>query len=84
MSTITADIDEFDKKNFYEFCEAVGMNVSTAINIFIKAVLRENCIPFLITRTPDPFYSPANQAYVLKSVQELREGKGQPHELIEE
>ena len=84
MSTITADIDEFDKKKFYEFCEKVGMNASTAINIFIKAVLRENRIPFLITRTPDPFYSPANQAYVLKSVQELREGKGQPHELIEE
>ena len=83
MTTIVADVDEFDKKNFYDFCESDGMNASTAINIFIKAVLRENCIPFSIARTPDPFYSPANQAYVLKSVQELREGKGQPHDLIE-
>lgn len=34
-------------------------------------------------QTPDPFYSEANQAYVLKSVRELRSGKGQIHELIE-
>ncbi len=31
----------------------------------------------------DPFYSPENQAYVLKSVRELREGKGTIHKLIE-
>ena len=31
----------------------------------------------------DPFFQPANQAYVLKSVQELRKGKGKSHELIE-
>ena len=39
-------------------------------------------IPFEI-KQDDPFYSPANQAYILKSVKELREGKGTPHELIE-
>ncbi|MBR1672063.1 MAG: hypothetical protein IJ702_03985 [Fretibacterium sp.] len=32
----------------------------------------------------DPFYSGANQSYILKSVQELRAGKGQAHELIED
>ena len=31
----------------------------------------------------DPFFSKANQDYILKSVKELREGKGQVHELIE-
>ena len=36
-----------------------------------------------IIQNTDPFYSPENQAYIMKSVQELREGKGQPHELIE-
>lgn len=33
--------------------------------------------------SPDPFFSDENMAYVKKSVQELREGKGTPHELIE-
>ena len=32
----------------------------------------------------DPFYSPENQAYVLKSVSELHEGKGSVHELIDD
>ena len=81
-TTITAKVDDTDNKNFEALCEDVGLNVSTAINLFIKAVLRERSIPFAIEQTPDPFYSPENQAYVLKSVHELREGKGQEHELI--
>lgn len=35
-----------DKKSFEQFCTSVGMNVSTAINMFIKAVLREQKLPF--------------------------------------
>lgn len=37
-----------DKKKFEEFCDNVGMNVSTAINIFIKRVINENRFPFEI------------------------------------
>ena len=37
-----------DKKSFEKFCNSVGMNVSTAINMFIKAVLREQKLPFEI------------------------------------
>ncbi|MBQ7220283.1 MAG: type II toxin-antitoxin system RelB/DinJ family antitoxin [Synergistaceae bacterium] len=78
---ITARIDETDSRNFTAFCESVGLSVSSAINIFIKAVLREKRIPFQIEQTSDPFYSPENQTYVLKSVREFREGKGHVHEL---
>ena len=58
-------------------------DVFTAINLFVKAVLRENHTPFEITQVSDPFFSQANVAYVKKSVQELKEGKGVIHELIE-
>ena len=84
QSTISARIDSKDKSDFDKFCNNVGLSASTAINLFVKAVLRENRIPFDIVQSPDPFYSDSNQSYVLKSVQELREGKGQVHELIEE
>ena len=83
VSTIIAKVDEEDKRNFSAFCSSVGLNVSSAIKIFIKTVLREKRIPFMIAQNTDPFYSPENQAYVMKSVQELREGKGSSHELIE-
>lgn len=41
-------VDANDKKCFEQFCSSVGMNVSTAINMFIKAVLREQKLPFEI------------------------------------
>ena len=41
-------VDAKDKKGFEQFCNNVGMNVSTAINMFIKAVLREQKLPFEI------------------------------------
>ena len=83
LATLTARVDEKDKASFDTFCSNVGLNTSTAINLFVKAVLRENRIPFEIAQTTDPFFSEANMAYVKKSVQELRAGKGTAHELIE-
>ncbi len=41
-------VNASDKKNFEQFCSSVGMNVSTAINMFIKTVLREQKLPFEI------------------------------------
>ncbi|MCD8073610.1 MAG: type II toxin-antitoxin system RelB/DinJ family antitoxin [Lachnospiraceae bacterium] len=83
QATLTARVDERDKTRFDLFCSNVGLTTSSAINIFVKAVLRENRIPFDIGYDPDPFYSEENLAYIEKSVKELREGKGRVHDLIE-
>ena len=40
-------------------------------------------MPFKIVNNPDPFYNEANQVYIMKSVNELKVGKGIMHELIE-
>ncbi|MCR4566446.1 MAG: type II toxin-antitoxin system RelB/DinJ family antitoxin [Pseudobutyrivibrio sp.] len=82
LSTITARVSDVDKSNFDSFCSSVGLTSSAAINMFVKAVLREHRIPFEI-KQDEPFFSDENQAYVLKSVNELRAGKGTAHELIE-
>lgn len=84
LATITARVDEQDKANFDSFCSSVGLTTSAAINIFVKAVLRQNRIPFEISQNSDPFYSYQNQTHVLKSEHELREEKGTAHELIED
>ena len=83
LATLTARVDEKDKVSFDAFCSNVGLNTSTTINLFVKAVLRENRIPFEIAQTTDPFFSESNMTYVKKSVQELKDGKGTAHELIE-
>lgn len=48
QTTLSVRLDSTDKKRFEEFCSETGMNVSTAVNIFVKAVLRESRIPFSI------------------------------------
>ncbi len=81
LVTMSLRVDEQTKKQVEEFCADVGMNPTTAINLFFKAMLRENRIPFEIYR--DPFYSPANLAHVRRSIAEAEAGKLTPHELIE-
>ena len=49
QTNISIRIDEGIKKQFDEFCEEIGMNMTTAINIFIKRVLREKRIPFALS-----------------------------------
>ena len=44
--TINVRVNADDKKMFEQFCENVGMNVSTAVNMFIKSVIREQKLPF--------------------------------------
>ena len=48
LTTITSRVDSKDKVEFDSFCKDVGINTSIAINMFIKAVLREGKIPFSI------------------------------------
>ena len=47
-TTLNVRVNTNDKKSFEKFCDNVGMNVSTAINMFIKTVLREQRLPFEI------------------------------------
>ena len=82
LSTLTARVDEKDKLNFDAFCSSVGLTTSAAINMYVKAVLRERRIPFEI-KQEDPLFNEEKQAYVLKSMQELRAVKGTAQELIE-
>ena len=60
------------------------MNVSVAINMFIKTVLREHKLPFEIKA--DPFYSKSNMSYLENIVKDINDGvaKLEEHDLIEE
>ena len=78
-TTITSRVNSDDKALFDSFCEAVGLTASSAINMFIKATIREGEIPFKIKA--DPFYSEANQALLKKSIKELEETGGTIHDI---
>ena len=82
QSTLSVKIDNADKLYFEDFCKEVGMNVTVAINMFIKAVIREKRLPFEI-RAYDPFYSEENMRILNASIADAEAGKLKSHNLIE-
>jgi len=83
QAILNIKVDSDDKKSFEYFCEQTGMNVSTAINMFIKTVLREQKLPFEVKT--DPFYSEKNIKRLEKAIKDVESGKAKltEHELIE-
>ena len=53
QATFSVRMDETLKKQFDQLCSDFGMNASTAINVFARAVVRERKIPFEIA-SPQP------------------------------
>ena len=82
QTTLNIRIDEDVKKGLEDFCYDVGMNVSVAINMFAKAVIREQRLPFEVST--DPFYSEKNMNRLRKAIADVKSGKSNltEHELI--
>ena len=78
---VTIRLDKEVKENAERLFNDLGMNLSTAINIFARQSLRQGKIPFEIY---DPFYSEKNQARLARSIADAEAGKVTVHELIEE
>lgn len=65
QATFSVRMDETLKKQFDSLCADFGMNASTAINVFARAVVRERKIPFEITSPqPDDTREKAMQAFL--------------------
>ena len=73
QTLINFRIDEKTKKEMEEICNELGMTVTTALNIFIKKMIREKRIPFDVAI--DPFYSDSNIKAIEESIKQLQEGK---------
>lgn len=83
QTTIAVRVDEEDKKAFERFCNSTGMNISVAINMFLKNVIQRQALPFVVET--DPFYSKENISELERRVKKLKSGKTKlkEHELIE-
>jgi DNA-damage-inducible protein J len=47
-----------------------GLDMTTAVNIFLRQALSERAIPFRIAE-PDPFYSGANWRHITAAIEEF-------------
>lgn len=84
QTNVNIRMDEELKKQFDDFCNNVGMTMTTAFCIFAKKTVKDQKIPFEIEA--DPFYSKNNIEYLEKVTKEINDGtaKLEQHELIEE
>ena len=83
QTTFSVRMDSEVKRQLDEFCAMVGMNATTAFNLFARAVLRENRLPFDVTTIPDPFYCESNLAHLRRGIAALNSGRGVEHDIIE-
>lgn len=83
QTTFSVRMDSEIKKQLDDFCTQVGMNTTTAFNMFARAVLRERRLPFEVTTESDRFYSESNLAHLRRGVAALNNDKGVEHDIIE-
>ncbi len=67
-STITVRVDDKVKKDACNIFNEVGMDMSTAINIYLKQVIRVNGIPF-------PVSAEVPNDKTLKAIRDAEKGK---------
>jgi DNA-damage-inducible protein J len=77
---VTIRLDREVKEQAEKMFNELGMNLSTAFNVFVRQALRQGKIPFEIY---DPFYSEKNQARLAHSIADAEAGKVAVHELTE-
>ena len=67
QATFSVRMDESLKNEFDSLCEDFGMSMTTAINVFARAVVRERKIPFEIAAAEKPRMSGMQAFYALRA-----------------
>jgi len=84
QTTFSVRMETEVKRQFDDFCANVGINASTAFNMFARAVLREKRLPFDVTTEPGSLYSKNNPASSREHVAAFSAGKGVMREPAED
>lgn len=81
MANINFQISDEVIKKAEAACDALGLSLETAVNIYLVKLGNEMRIPFEVS--VDPFYSTENQKILQESIAQLNAGHGTLHEPLE-
>lgn len=84
MAQINIRIDDKLKDEAEKLFDELGLNMSSAFNVFLKQSIRQGGIPFEITTRAEPFYSQSNINVLNHLLNEANAGKLTEHDLIED
>lgn len=84
MTQVNFRIDEDIKTNAEAALKEMGLNMSSAITMFLTKVAREKRIPFEVNA--DPFYSAENMLELRNRIENINNGTSvlSEHKLIED
>lgn len=77
MAQINVKVDDKVKKKAEAVCEELGLSLSSAINIYLRKIGREDGIPFELSlkNQEDKFFSKENIKFLEKEYQAYKDGK---------
>ncbi len=84
QTNVNIRMDADIKQEAEQLFDSLGMNMSTAFNIFVRQSLRTGGIPFKITTQDDGFNNHYNQMKLYAAAKRMNEGKGIVHEIMDD
>ncbi|MDR1380585.1 MAG: type II toxin-antitoxin system RelB/DinJ family antitoxin [Tannerella sp.] len=83
MANLQIEIDDSLRDEAQFVAAQLGLDVASAVRIFLIQMVKHNGFPFYLTA--DPFYSAANQQYLKRAIADIEKGANiVQHDLIEE
>jgi len=76
MANVSFRMDDTLKLQTEAVLSELGLNMTTAMTMFAKAIVREQRLP--LDLRIDPFYSAVNQARLNRTIDEYEAGKATP------
>lgn len=78
MSTITMEVpvEPALRKKAEKVLNELGLDMNSAVRVFLKKVVATNSIPFALAEEPPPYrFTPAEETEILKAAKEARNPK---------
>ena len=76
MATVSFRMDDSLKRQTETILEELGLNMTTAMTMFAKTIVREQRLP--LDLSIDSFYSAINQARLKQAIENYESGKSEP------
>lgn len=75
MVNVNIRMDDTLKEQFSDFCNNIGLSMSSLFNVFAKKVVTEKKVPFELTYNEDVFYSEPNMKWLDEATMQLKKGQ---------
>lgn len=72
MANIQVRVDDALKNKAQEIANDMGIDVATAVRMFLTQMVKVRGLPF--QPVADPFYSDANQRYLEQAAEDMKQG----------